>query len=1113
MPGPVLPPDLRAPVSLGVRELRTHLADRAGLTQLASLAQVRDEVRAALTPGAPQRDARPVAPKTAANMLELLGSLPVELTTHADAPLLEPPALSTRQLAAATSAAAQVLLLGAEALLSGAPTPDTTADSIVHAALGSDRLAAALRRAVVDPKLPVLPKPGPGAPEAGGPSLARLTELARAGALREFLDALRRGGLAARGERDWLAGIITWGRVTSLVPSGACAGQVVRIDFAGFGPAAPADGDILVALPVGLGSFRHLSLRQTNPALFQPGGWSDTGSVEVTLPAEIACGPVGFLAVPPGSGSAGGSSVGDLTGSAGALAEVLGPLLGQRVVAVAAAVEAGRFGSLPGAAAQADGANQLIAGLPRILGFRVVEQGWVHPRGTVTLEWSTANADTVEIVAVEVPGSEHPHELPPVTGPLAAHGRVTLGVPCTRRWEGQYVLRVTNAAPCQPQPVEQAVPIVSGWSHYQVGVAKVDITPREPGLGLAGFAYAGQVTGSPVEVHSALQARAVVISEHTGPGGAVLGLVVADLWTCTQRLKQEVLDRLRAQGLPFDEANLLIAGTHTHAAPGGYSDYALYNFSVGATGGRNRAVLDRYAAGIASAVQSAYLSRGPGRVLVHQGDLAGCGDNRSFPAFRGNREFLDGTFADPSQWIDRQMLLLALHADVDNRGRSRPLGAVNWFGIHPTSLGMYNAMISGDSKGRAAELMEAGLGGGFVAAFGNGNAGDVSGNVTLDAAGRPTGHVPEGGAVREPVTLRGGLLGLPRTRDPRQDGDLARLEALATAQADHARMLFDAATTEVSGPLRARHQWVDLSQVRLPDGGRTWPAAVGISFGAGSSEDSYAVASMGPIDLDAGIPEGMTHVQMAAGAVLASSTLALTAPGLLGALAAGAPLSPAAVVGLVPAMQAALTLLAASPEARGFVFGGIGALAFPGKLQDQAPPGTQWLLPGPLSLPMDYVAGHAQKPIMFPVGLAWLLPKPGSTQQVGTGPCPLVPHVLPVQLLRIGQVAIAGVPAEFTATAGRRIKGVLGRVLGSSASHLAVSNYTNGYSGYVTTGEEYEAQHYEGASTLYGPNTLAAYELIVEGLATAVERDLPVDAVSRVPASPPFLVPGIFEHP
>jgi neutral ceramidase len=50
-------------------------------------------------------------------------------------------------------------------------------------------------------------------------------------------------------------------------------------------------------------------------------------------------------------------------------------------------------------------------------------------------------------------------------------------------------------------------------------------------------------------------------------------------------------------------------------------------------------------------------------------------------------------------------------------------------------------------------------------------------------------------------------------------------------------------------------------------------------------------------------------------------------------------------------------------------------------------------------------------------------------------------------------------------------------VLAARPSHMqvAVAGLTNTYSSYITTVEEYAVQRYEGASTAYGPHTLAAY--------------------------------------
>jgi neutral ceramidase len=66
-----------------------------------------------------------------------------------------------------------------------------------------------------------------------------------------------------------------------------------------------------------------------------------------------------------------------------------------------------------------------------------------------------------------------------------------------------------------------------------------------------------------------------------------------------------------------------------------------------------------------------------------------------------------------------------------------------------------------------------------------------------------------------------------------------------------------------------------------------------------------------------------------------------------------------------------------------------------------------------------------------------------------------------------------------------------------------ICGYANAYSGYVTTPEEYDLQHYEGASTLYGPHTLAAYRQTFGMLATAARNNAP--APGWLPFKPPAI--------
>jgi neutral ceramidase len=112
-------------------------------------------------------------------------------------------------------------------------------------------------------------------------------------------------------------------------------------------------------------------------------------------------------------------------------------------------------------------------------------------------------------------------------------------------------------------------------------------------------------------------------------------------------------------------------------------------------------------------------------------------------------------------------------------------------------------------------------------------------------------------------------------------------------------------------------------------------------------------------------------------------------------------------------------------------------------------------------------------------------PKPIILQQSAFKPYPWSPEVLPASILRIGQFALLAVPGEFTVMSGRRLRETVRGVLGNDQL-LVVAGLSNAYSGYVTTAEEYDKQHYEGGSTHFGRWTLAAYQQVFHDLAVAL---------------------------
>ncbi|MGC9781649.1 MAG: neutral/alkaline non-lysosomal ceramidase N-terminal domain-containing protein [Candidatus Heimdallarchaeota archaeon] len=113
----------------------------------------------------------------------------------------------------------------------------------------------------------------------------------------------------------------------------------------------------------------------------------------------------------------------------------------------------------------------------------------------------------------------------------------------------------------------------------------------------------------------------------------------------------------------------------------------------------------------------------------------------------------------------------------------------------------------------------------------------------------------------------------------------------------------------------------------------------------------------------------------------------------------------------------------------------------------------------------EWVEAQGEKPILLPVGRAKFRGMP------------FYPHIFPFQIFKFGSVCIIGFPGEITSMAGRRLKNTIFKTFKETEVKYCVLNcYANSYSNYTTTKEEYSQQHYEGASTLFGPNQLEAIQ-------------------------------------
>ena len=497
---------------------------------------------------------------------------------------------------------------------------------------------------------------------------------------------------------------------------------------------------------------------------------------------------------------------------------------------------------------------------------------------------------------------------------------------------------------------------------YLIGRAIADITLPVVGVPMLGFVHPDQICEG---LHQRQYARAFVIAD--GAGKTPLAIVTCDLAFPTRTLKLAVLDRLHEKlGGRYGHANVILACTHTHAAPGGYHHHISASPLGGAFYGQ---CFDALVDGITESILAADADLKPGTIRLAQGDVEGAGVNRSRVAYMNNPAEERARYRTD---VDTTMTLLKfVRAD-------EPIGLLNWFAVHPTSMTYYNKLISGDNKGYAAYAVEQRHGTRyrgtpeFVAAFAQSNAGDVTPNLNLNNTG-----------------------------PGKTDTESTRI--IGERQARTAQRLFDQAGEAVRGPIEVRHVFVDFSQILVADEftgagpQRTYPSALGYSFAAGSTEDG------------GGHPlfhEGMKEP---------------------------------------------------NPLIDGFI---------------------RTALPS-LSPTEELRRSHKPKAILFATGLA----KP-----------PLQEQVLPLGLVRLGQLALVVGPAEFTTMTGRRLRAAVGKELGIDPRHVIIAGYANDYAGYVTTREEYESQQYEGGHTLFGPWTEAAYRQEYVRLARALKAGQPVES-------------------
>ena len=245
--------------------------------------------------------------------------------------------------------------------------------------------------------------------------------------------------------------------------------------------------------------------------------------------------------------------------------------------------------------------------------------------------------------------------------------------------------------------------------------------------------------------------------------------------------------------------------------------------------------LDALVRGIVTSVQRAHSSVRPGSVRYSAGMVTEEANiNRSPSSYEANPE---SERAKYEYNTDRDIVQLMFY---DQAGAA--MGVLNWYAVHPTSMNNTNHFISSDNKGAASIMFEKTVDpeslvghSQFVAAFASSNLGDVSPNILgprcIDT-GLPCDVEHSTCNNRTQMCIAFG---------PGKDMfDSTRI--IAERQFNAAYDLFANvdASEELSGPVAAGHQWVDMSDysVSLEDGStvKTCKPALGYSFAAGTTD-------------------------------------------------------------------------------------------------------------------------------------------------------------------------------------------------------------------------------------------------------------------------------------
>ncbi len=571
-----------------------------------------------------------------------------------------------------------------------------------------------------------------------------------------------------------------------------------------------------------------------------------------------------------------------------------------------------------------------------------------------------------------------------------------------------------------------------GNGKFLFAAGMFDITGPAWDQEMAGYADAEQISEG---IHNRQWARAFAI-ESPCNGNRVM-LVSIDQGLMFHAVKQGVIDLIETDpdlGGLYSWENVLITPTHSHMTAAGQAHHDAFNFFAY---GHDAQSYEALVTGIYAAIQRAHdnlSGRRPGRILFNQGELLNATVQRSMPAYLRNPE------PERARWVDRQGNPVTINRNavsllLQRDGSAAPVGMLNWFPIHGTSMGQHIRLLSGDNKGYAAwryervyDVRYLDQDEHFVAGFFQADEGDNSPNIQINN--------PELLTSAEIQSRDGDNPNWQQRGGGRDDYESTLISG--TRQYLRARELAESASQALKGGVHFAHAFIDMYRADLE------PA--GAAAYQGTALDTPFTRGPGTTPVY-GTCEPAYGVGFAAGAE----------------------------DGRGPFAEGQTCAAADDPGQESFQ--AWFEENFRAGSEDGAlPPGI--VVPVGCNNPAYDALGyacHAEKPIAIPLAVSPFDPE---------GQQALSSRTVPMQLITIGNLAIIGLSFEVTTMSGRRIRdAVLRRLAPHGIDYAVISGLSNNYNHYLTTREEYASQQYEGASTIFGPWTQEVVRQELEKLA------------------------------